>query len=337
MTLNPFLAAVFTGFLAPVLAIGASPQDKAAVTLGRIFRLNEKFAYELRSSLHTERRAGALNTWIPSDLDYNYDFTEVVQALKADGIGVIHYRRPTLTEVHGETFDSPSVSTTVKVGLDYQLTLSPFNEVLDIKNLRPQPTDEANLLLLLDPSSGKRRTQVTPILKEALGELYQLSLFVGPLESSLDLAPKRSLDPVNVGDTWKRTVGYQPQRLKGKGRKQAVQRLDYTFTYKGVLNGETGKVFRVQADLSYHTDLMEFLEQIVGAEGEDVGKIKIPVSLSSTILFDLDMKTKETVLATATSEGSFKIENREEETTLIEEKLKGHTTLRLVGRKILKP
>jgi hypothetical protein len=43
--------------------------------------------------------------------------------------------RPTFTEVRGETFNSPPKTTVDKANLDFQLTVSPINEILGMKDL----------------------------------------------------------------------------------------------------------------------------------------------------------------------------------------------------------
>jgi len=305
-----------------------------AVSLGRVFKANTKLAYAMRSSLHSESRAYPLQTWIPSDLDINYDFSEVVQAMKTDGIAQMRYRRPTIYEVHGETFNEPEKTDTVKANMDYQLTVSPFNEILEVKDLSPKkPAKNLSLIPALQPAARQEGDFIGPFLQE----LFRLALFAGSMDSALDFAPKTPFNPVKVGDTWKRTVGYQPQKLKGKEGKQAVQRLDYTYTYKGLVDGEKGKVYRVEAALDFTTDLADFIHQITESTSEETGLSKFPLVFKATILFDLDRVTKDTIKAEANSEASFQVLLPNKTQALLEEKMKGHTTLRLVGRAAVPP
>jgi len=317
-----------------------SPQTKEAqISLGRVFTKNEKFAYAIRSHLHSEHRLRGLETWIPEDLDLNYDFTTFVEEMKADGIAVVHYQRPIMHEIEGETFDSPPKDNVVKSDLDFRLTVSPINEILEMKDLteKAKPPKKTGSELL---TFGREKKQggLGDVLSQFVSEMYRLSLFAGSFESALDFAPKTPFESVKVGDTWKETVGYQPQKLKGKGNKQAVQRLDYTFTYKGIVESEGKKVYRVEGTLDLKTDLGDFVNQLVGMKPEDTGLKKVPLTMKSTIEFDLDMKTKTTILAEATTESGFGLfVTAYPDDAVQEDKVKAHTTMRLVGQRVIPP
>lgn len=317
--------------------LGLVPQS-APVNLGRVFTANEKLAYAVRSHLSAERRGRGLQTWLPEDLDLNYDFTTHVQALKADGIAVMRYKRPQMEEIEGETFDSGPKTKIDKVNFDYQLTVSPYNEILEEKDLKPKKTDPKKKTkgVVFRPVFGQPQVDLGSFVGQFVSELYRLSLFAGAMDSALDFAPKTPFDAVKVGDTWKRTVGYQPQKLKGKGGKQAVQRLDYTYTFKGVADGDSGKVLRVEAKLNFTTDLAEFISQLTDSTPEQTGLKKFPLTMDATILFDLDPKTKHTLKAVATSQAGFQMfANDDPDTAAFEERMKGKTTMRLVGRSIV--
>jgi len=328
-------------FLCSVFAFAAlvSPQAKEApVSLGRVFTKNEKLAYDIKSSLHSEHRLRGLSTWIPEDLDLNYAFTTIVEDLKADGIAVVHYQRPTMHEIEGETFSSPPKDNLIKSNLDLRLTVSPINEILEMKDLAEKPakpTKKGDSELTYS-AAAKKQAALGGILSQFVSEMYRLSLFAGSFEASLDFAPKTPFDPVKVGESWKQTVGYQPQKLKGKGNKQAVQRLDYTFTYKGIVESEGKKVYRVEGILDLKTDLGDFVNQLVGMKPEDTGLKKVPLTMKATIEFDLDMKTRNTILAEATTESGFGLfVTAYPDEAVQEDKVKAHTTMRLVGQKIM--
>lgn len=308
----------------------------APVSLGRVFSKYEKLAYEVRSSLNAQRRGRGLETWLPEDFDLNYDFTLFVEDLKADGIAVVHYQRPYITAIEGETADSPPKENKEKVNMDARLTISPINEVLEMKDLAAKPSKSGKDWM--GNANASRSKQAGDVLGQFIQEVKVLSLFAGSIDSSLDLAPKTPFEQVKVGDSWKRTVGYQPQKLQGRGNKQAVQRLDYTFTYKGIVDSEGKKVHRVQGVLDLKTDLAEFLNQATETKSEDSVFKKIPLTLKSTIDFDLDLKTKHTVLVQAKSESGFGIfVAAYPDEALLEETAKGRTTMKLVGDKIIPP
>ncbi len=204
----------------------------------------------------------------------------------------------------GETADSPPQDIVEKLNLDFRLTVSPINEILEMKDLNEKPTKPPvnGSSDLLTSAAVLRQGGLGDVLTGSLSEMYRLSLFAGNFDSSLDFAPRTPFDAVKVGDSWKRTVGYQPQKLAGKGNKQAMQRLDYTFTYKGLVDSEGKNVYRVEGTLDLKTDLGDFINQLVGQKPEDTGLSKIPLTMKSTIEFDLDMKTRTTLLAQATTE-----------------------------------
>jgi hypothetical protein len=324
-----------------VLASVLSGQgQEAPVSLGRVFVQNQKLAYDIKSSLHSEHRMRGLETWIPEDLDLNYAFTTIVEQMKPDGIAVIHYQRPVMHEIEGETFNAPPQDHVIDIGLDLRLTVSPINEILEMKDLtdhkkKPEKKDDSGWMA---PLAGRRQESMAGILSQFVSEMYRLSLFVGSFESSLDFAPKTPFDPVKVGETWKETVGYQPQKLKGKGNKQAVQRLDFTFTYKGIVDSEGKKVYRVEGTLDLKTDLGDFVNQLVGMKPEDTGLKKVPLTMKSKIEFDLDMKSHNTILAEATTECGFGLfVTAYPNDAVQEDKVKAHNTMRLIGQKILPP
>ena len=315
-------------------------QDPAPILLRREYVPHQKFAYAVRSSLHSERRDKHLVTWMPSDLDINYDFSLVVEALKSDGIAIVRYRRPSTTEIEGETFDSPEKTTVSRSDVDLRLTISPFNEVLEMKNLRPKATSLGGRANWLAYHSSHRprsflRSQDADFATQFVGELERLSLFVGNLDSTLDLAPRTPFRALKIGDAWKQTVGYQPQRIKGKDE-QAVQRLDYTYTFRGLVDGEKGKVLRVEAKLDFSNDLADFIRQLTAADSDQLGLQRFPLGLKATILFDLDPKSKITLRADAASEASFEVFVPNRDDPVYEQRMKGHTTLSLVGRATLR-
>lgn len=333
MIILPALASAFLAFQ------GSAPAAES-VSLGRTFTKNEFLAYAVRSNLHAEQRTGDLVTWIPEDLDLNYDFTVHVKELKADGIAVMNYKRPTITEVEGQTTEEEPKAKVEKVNYNFLLTVSPFNEILEMKDLNPPKKEKSSSKSdddVIRFAHTPRQDSLGGLLGGFIGELQRLCLFAGGLDSSLDFAPRMTFDNVKVGDTWKRTVGYQPQKLKGKKNEQAVQRLDYTYTYKGLVPGEKGQVLRIEAKLSFNTDLADFFKQITGASGDEIGLDKAPMKLDATILFDLDPKTKMTLSADATSVGNFGLYQPGKTSAVIEQKIQGHTRLFLQGRKIVVP
>jgi hypothetical protein len=310
-----------------ILALVATVHGET--TLERKFRAGEKSTYEVRSTLQAERRGGALRTFIPEEIELSYRFTTEVTRLLADGIAEMRYRRPTMTEVLGETFERPPRSRVEKIDLNYTLQVSPINEILDAQEVKPATPPRRSGRWIIDPLTHHQDEE--SIITPFIGDLYRLSLFIGSLDSSLDFSPKLPLEPITVGGTWKRTIGYSPQRLDGRGR-SAVQRIDMVYTYMGevIVNGR--KQQRVRAAAALDTDAAPFVFQVIGVKPEESELKSVLLKLEAQIDFDLDPKTFKTLLAVATSTASIRVVLRgSDDVADFEERLKGRTTMRLVS------
>jgi hypothetical protein len=302
-------------------------QAAEPVELLRVFTKGEKASYSVKSSLSIEARSAGLKTFLPQDVDLSYDFSTEVLAVKADGICEMRYRRPTMTEVQGETYDRPARTHVEKVNILATLTLSPINEILNSKDESPKKPGDKTFADATTPSRADQEVN----LEQFIGELQRLALFLGSLDSSLDFSPKLPYDAVNPGDTWKRTVGYTPQKLSGK-EKSAVQRLDYVYTYRGITKSSGKDVHRVTADLNVDTDAAPFVNQLLGMKPEQSGLKSVKLQLKATIEFDLDVKTRQTLRADARSTGAIRIDVTDlPHEALMEQRLKGRTVMTLVS------
>ncbi|MBC8065491.1 MAG: hypothetical protein H7Y17_11710 [Chlorobia bacterium] len=311
------------------------------VHLARTYKLGEKSVYQIRSNLAAQRRSRGLQTWIPEDFDMNYQFTTEVKALKPEGVVDVLYLRPTMTMITGETFDRPPKTDIEKVKFNLLMTMSPANEILNIKDLNPppktpKPKSGGGTPMLRLTSANYNPVQI-PFIGQFISEVHRLSLFAGDLQSALDFSPRLPFEKLKVGDTWKRTVGYSPQKLKGKDGKTVNQRLDYVYTYKGLIDSNGKKVYRVEATCGLDTNLADYVNQLFELKPEDTGLKSIPLKFKSTIEFDLDQTTKKTLQANARSEGGFQIILTDLPTDPVEEEtFKGRTNLRLVSTTIVK-
>lgn len=329
---------ILTAFIAAFAGLYPSNQ---AVQLARVFKAGEKLTYEVRSSLSVQERERGLQTWIPSDFDMNYKFTIEVKGLKSDGVAEMIYKRPTMTVIDGETVDSPPKTNIEKVNYNMQLSVSPANEILAMKDLNPpkkdKPKSGGGLLDRRMMGSVGSSAQL-PFLSQFISEVHRLALFAGNFESSLDFAPRLPFEKLSVGDTWKRTVGYSPQKLKGKNGKTVNQRLDYVFTYKGVVDSNGKKVYRVTGSCLLDSNLADFIHETFEVKSDETGLKSIPLQLKTLIDFDLDMTTQKTLRADATSEGGFKIIiTAFPDDPVQEETFKGRTQLRLIPNAPGKP
>lgn len=311
-------------------AIGLMALNQESVDIGRVFTKGEKLQYEVKSKIESQVRSGELQTFLPQDFDLNYKFTIEVVNLKADGIGEIRYSRPSLTEIEGETADSPPKTKVNKLDWLYLLEVSPINDLLKMTDLKPPVKKKDHALATLSPVESRTVQGVN--LDQFIGEIHRLAIFAGGVDSALDFSPKLPYDPVTVGETWKRTVGYSPQMLKGAGDKSAVQRLDYEYTYRGVVDAGGRKVHRVTADLKLDTDVAKFINQALRMKPEQSGLKEMKLVLDARIEFDLDLKTRRTLEARAQSTGSIRLEGTQPG-QLYEEKIAGGSTMSLLAAK----
>jgi hypothetical protein len=308
---------------AAVLAPTAEP-----IELLRTFRAGETLKYQVRSHLQVEQKDIQMGFFLPSDLDINYDATIRVTELKEEGFADVIYSRPTMTIIDGETADRPPISTTERSNIRAQMTLSPINELTGVKelsNASPMPFRRAERLAMLTEAVGARMAQ--PALP-FVDELYRLCLFVGSIDSSLELSPKLPFEEVAIGDTWKRTVSYTPQRLKGTNR-TVVQRLDATYTYDGIKTKAGKRVHQVTGRITMSSDAAALLNSMSGMTAAESRITGLPLKLDATIVFDLDEKNLTTLRAEANAKSSWQLLTTVTSGPAIEERLTGRTRLTL--------
>ncbi len=326
--------------LALAYLLHGTPLQAKPIELSRKFTVGEKLNYYARAQFTEEQRGGNLQTFLPHNEEINYHYTMTVQKLKADGVAEILYQRPTMNIVEGDTAESAAKTNVEKLDLKYLLDVSPINEIVAEKDLNPKKPSSKNKDGLVNPAKSKFMGQGTQadgvaynLLLSFVGEIQRLAFFVGSIDSGLDIAPKFSFDEVSVGSTWKKTVGYSPQKLKGQGEKQAVQRLDYTYTYQGVMKNKDGKdIHRVEAVVKLDTDLVDYARQLVGGSSSSSMFKSVPLKFDAKIDFDLEINTFHMLKASAESNGSFALIVKGVDQPYIEDRFKGRTSVRLEGR-----
>ncbi|MER3496109.1 MAG: hypothetical protein C4320_04470 [Armatimonadota bacterium] len=323
-------ASLFALALLPQAATVPKKAEGEKVTLARRLKVGERLSYIVKAAYTNEEKSGDVLTFVPSDQEVRYNFTLDTLREKGDGIVEAYYLRPTMTVTIGDTGESGPVSKVQKINQRVRLTLAPNNELLDIKDETPKPPKKpgGNASLRLNRQA---EGVVLSVIGEYIGEISRLSFFIGPFDSSLDLAPRLPNEAVKPGDTWKRTVGYAPQKTKGDGAKMATQRLDYTFRYDGLMQSRGKKVQRVSANLNLKTDLAAFGRQLGASLGDSIIN-KCPVTLDATIEYDLDPVNFQTLRAVANSSNSYQIYLRDRPTPIQEGRARGTTTLSLLSR-----
>lgn len=311
-------------FALVALALASRPD---AVELYRQFTPGQKLSYEVRAHLMTEQKQIGLAVFLPDEVNIDYDFSLLVKKAGSDGFAEVEYRRPEIRITHGQTEDDLPRLEKVKVDWVLSMMLSPVNEITDVKDLSPKKAKGTGGLL----ATARAGRAQEGIVGQMVQELHSLALFVGNLDSSLDLSPKLPLEEAKPGDTWKRTVGYQPAQVKGTDQ-HAMQRLDYTFTYAGKAQGAGGQVHRVVGVVSLDTDASKFLNQAMGMTASESGLKRLMLKIDAKIEYDLDLKTFDTLEARGSSQGGFTVEVAGAPEPVVEERFKGTTTMRLVKR-----
>ncbi len=286
--------------LAATLLFGV---QTAPVILERTFKPGERLEYEVRSHLISEVRTFQLRTAIPEEVDLIYRFNLEVQSLKPDGSAVVLYKRPQLKIIEGETFDSPPKEIVQKLGWQLQMTISPINEILNLVDHTPKPTVKSQVPLRAQAGFG---WEMAAFCMQFVDDVRRLSLYAGSLDSALDFTPKLPLDEVEPGDTWHRTVSYQP-RVSGNRDKPIVQRLDTQYRYLGTETVGGRSIRKIEAKIELETDLAEYIHSFPELDKELTGLQKAPLSFHSTVLFELDAKTNRTLSAKAENRGSFSL------------------------------
>lgn len=318
----------------------ASTPSATPVEIARKWKPGDKFFYTIKSELTEETRSGDLQTFLPTDTTLEYQYTIDVKKLKADGIAEVIYKRPTMKVTEGDTMESAAKTETVKFDYNLQLDVSPYNEFTGMKDLNPPKPEkpeksgggaQQQIFIRAMKKQGSMADQAAYGLAfQFLQELQRLALFIGTLDSSLDFAPKTPFNAIKIGATWKKTVGYQPQKLKGQGDKQAVQRLDYTYTYLGPMKDSKGKpIERISAVVKLETDVSEYARQLVGSSRASSFIKSVPLKFESQVNFDLEPKTFNTLKAVATAKGGVSIEAKGSSQPIYENRFSGKTKLTL--------
>ncbi|MCW5939426.1 MAG: hypothetical protein KF884_02150 [Fimbriimonadaceae bacterium] len=317
-----------------ISALSAWPQEE--VSLERKFKAGERLEYSVDCSLHMEYKGSGMQFYMPQEFDVSYRFTTQVQTLLHDGFAQVVYERPSMTFTDGENASSPPRTTVEKTAWKFQLDLSPINEITKAKDLNPQRPqgkgDDKSHWNHAGPGQEVTQEGTPDPLVPMIRELRGLALFLGNLDSSLDLNPKLPLDPVKVGSTWKKTVSFQPRKLADSDR-QAMQRLDMTYRYDGLVQSDGKPVHRVTAMVDLDTDAAPWLNQIFGVKPDESDLAAVKLVLKTKIEFDLEPVTLTTLRAGAESNGEISITlAQNKDTPIYTEKLKGKSAMNLVKR-----
>ncbi len=318
------------------LAASLSQAAQAPVALKHSFTKGIKSEYEVEAELDIDSRGRGLTTFLPDNKRFKYSiFTNTLD--DAHDVASVRYSRPSLSITGFATADTDPRTIVEKVDWLALLQISPVNEIIDDKDISPKKPKPKTDQLIARGGAGVPRRQ-EELIQPYLDDIERLSVFIGGPETSLDFEPRLSLDAVKVGDTWQRTLSYQPQKLASKSGKTStvVKRVDLTYTYKGIVESHGQKYQHVHGELNLKTDIGEFYNQFFDATPDQTGLKSIPLTLSMKMEFDLDPKTNQTVFASLKSEGSFKVFVTAFPEAYEEENVRGSSEMHLVSNKPVK-
>jgi hypothetical protein len=267
--------------------------------------------------------------FIPEDLDINYDASIKVESVSDEGFANALYSRPSMTIIEGETAETPPKRSVEPWNLRAKMQISPINELTGLQTLALSaqlPAGfQARRLRRVRAAGGEAAVQSLPFTDD----LYRLCLFVGSIDSSLELSPKLPFEDVAPGATWKRTVSYTPQKVKGSSQ-TAVQRLDAEYTYDGIKTKNGQKVRQVTGRIKLDVDAGDLLNKMSGLTAAESGVTRLPLKLDATLVFDLHEKNLTTLRAEANAKASWQLFTTISSGPLVEERLTGRTRLTLV-------
>jgi hypothetical protein len=280
------------------------------IELYRTFEKGKTYNYSVRTHLQSESREVGQNTFIPEDVDINYDFNYKILDVQSSGIAKVLYQRPVISQIDGETANRGPVTTKLPLDWKMELDLSPINAVTGVKDL--SKGDNTNYQWLKPAVPMRSFSSMSPmerqdIVSQFVSELQRLVLFIGGLDSSLDFSPRLPLGEVEVGEKWRQTMSYQPMEIKGSGGQFEVQRLDMDLVFNGMKEKNGVKYASISGLLKLDTDAAKYINQAMRMTANQSGLSKLPMKLETKIEFELDPKTYTTRRATSSSVGNWSI------------------------------
>jgi hypothetical protein len=270
------------------------------VDLSRVFKMGEKATYSFSSRINVDWRQVPIETFIPQNDGFEYTFTTEVEALKPDGVADLRFRRPKIVLKIGETFDSPPKEQILARDQNYLFVLSNKNRLLSVRDDSPkQPQKPDSRLFSHLYADEDRRLQLD--IFSWMSQLRQLAAFV----NFFDRGPNLPTRPVSVGDTWKETIGYVPTTVSAGADqgKNLMARLDYEYTYKGLIEFEGQTVYHVVGKIFQDTDAAPFIADLMGVKLEFAPFKEIKLKMDGTVDYYLRQSDLSVHKILAKSEG----------------------------------
>lgn len=313
----------------------AAVQD-APVVLERKFTAGDRFVYKFNTKTFSDDRDYQFDMFMPNTQESMYTATTDVLEVKPSGAVVCRWVVSDAWFILGENASRDEMRIKDKEGADYRVEVTQVNDILDMRDNRPPKPEKNAPKTEADWMRSLMAAAVQPTLDQWVGQyvgpIYQLAGFTGGPYSGLDFAPKLPLDEVKVGDTWKKTVGFSPQKLRNdKDKKMAVTRLDYTYTYRGLVEEDGKKYLKITSACSLKTDVNDFLGQLMGSQ-ENSPMSKAPLTWDAKVEYWLDPVTLHTINIEASSEGKFEMWVKEiKEQAYQESRLRSKASYKLVS------
>ncbi len=294
------------------------------VELVRKFKSGEKTAYAFVSDLNAASREGYVDTFIPENIQFTYDFTLSTEKELPEGTAQVRFQRPKISIKEGETFESPPKTTVAKLDHNLVFTLSKTNRVLGVKDETPKKSDKGKGGGFLVSLERGNQEQDDPI-SSWIQFLYQFGAFV----NFYDLGPELPDHAVAVGDIWKQTVGYQPMQMNSgadKG-KPIMGRLDMVYTYNGTSQLAGKSAIWIQATLHNESDAAPFIADQIGVKLDEMNLKSVKLQLNAAIDYYLDPANLQVMRIESKSDGFASIEVKGFAGPIREEKFKSAASL----------
>lgn len=274
------------------------------VDLSRVFKMGEKTTYSFSSRINVDWRQVPIETFIPQNDGFEYTFTTEVEALKPDGVADLRFRRPKIVLKIGETFDSPPKDQVLARDQNYLFVLSNKNRLLSVRDESPKTPQKPDPHLLSYFSNLENKHSQLDIFGW-MSQLRQLAAFV----NFFDRGPNLPTRPVSIGDTWKETIGYAPTTVSAGADqgKNLMARIDYEYTYKGLIEFEGQNVYHIVGRIVQDTDAAPFIADMMGVKLEFAPFKEIKLKMDGTVDYYLRQSDLSVHKILAKSEGSTSI------------------------------
>ncbi len=278
-----------------------SSNQTQPVELNRTYKVGDKYVYDFNSKVDIDERQYPSETFFPSSQKINYTFNLQTEALAPDGAANLKFKRTGINIRYSETFDEPPKAETVKTDELLLITFSRANQIIGLKDESPKKPESGGGLYAFGNGLIPSVSLVQIPLGQFFGEFIRFAGFV----NFFDFGPNLPTKAVKIGDTWKETKGYSPKTIVAgaDAGKSLMGRIDYLYTYKGIVDKDGKKYELIEGKLVQDADIAPYVSSMMGVSAARSPLKEAKIKFDGTVNYYLDAKTLETVLITATSDG----------------------------------